>query len=398
MKLALLVLYASGEAYGGAHDPPSLLPSPSCMLNNESCPIPRDWEVDWSVINSTALMASRGSAEEFNPVHRWGYVTLDWQAGWKRWVKRDPRKATCEATSSDNCVRLKQAGKVKRCGIYHNMQLALEWLESERVVMDDAHVKQGWFLTYPNGTVFDQKQHVPTPEAAWQSTINMSQWVIDWRNADAADYFVGAILNSTFLPGVDATFTDDLPGVGSEDKAMIPATRLTNTSVAAIRRATQQAEMSLASALAISGKFCWDCVGGEDGPAGTSYSMNQQPPPNTTAGCTAWFRHYCKPEMQGHGMFLGWSPTQPAPTEAMAAFLIARGPYAFVGGRGLRDSAPTDNWHPLFGLDVGEPLELCQEHAQGVFTRRWSKGTAALDCNRYQGELPFPRLPDSELY
>jgi hypothetical protein len=48
--------------------------------------------------------------------------------------------------------------------------------------------------------------------------------------------------------------------------------------------------MALASALAISGKFCWDCVGGEDGPRGSSYSMNQQPPPNNTAGCTRWFR------------------------------------------------------------------------------------------------------------
>jgi hypothetical protein len=166
------------------------------MLNNESCPIPRGWEVDWSVVNSTALMSVVCSADEFKPVHRWGYVTLDWQTGWKRWVNQDPRKATCEATSSANCMRLKQAGKVKRCGIYHNMELALEWLESERAVMDDAHIKQGWFLTYPNGTVFDTKQHVAT------STVQMSQYIIDWRNADAADYFVGAIVNSTFLPGV----------------------------------------------------------------------------------------------------------------------------------------------------------------------------------------------------
>jgi hypothetical protein len=42
-------------------------------------------------------------------------------------------------------VRLKQAGEIKRCGIYHNMQLALEWLESNRAVMDEAHVKEGWF-------------------------------------------------------------------------------------------------------------------------------------------------------------------------------------------------------------------------------------------------------------
>ena len=74
--------------------------------------------------------------------------------------------------------------------ITDNMELSLQWLESERAVMDDVHVKAGWFLTYPNGTVFDTKQHVQ------QSTVNMSEWIIDWRNQDAADYFVGAILNS----------------------------------------------------------------------------------------------------------------------------------------------------------------------------------------------------------
>ena len=38
------------------------------------------------------------------------------------------------------------------------MELALEWLQSERAVMDEAHVAKGWFLTYPNGTVLDKKQ------------------------------------------------------------------------------------------------------------------------------------------------------------------------------------------------------------------------------------------------
>lgn len=134
----------------------ALLPSPSCMLNNESCPIPRGWVADWSMINSTAMMAIGAagySPDSFDPQHRWGYVTLDWSTGWTRWMgnSTDPAKASCEATSSANCVRLKQADKVKRCGIYHNMELSLQWLESERAVMDDAHVKAGWFLQYPNG-------------------------------------------------------------------------------------------------------------------------------------------------------------------------------------------------------------------------------------------------------
>ena len=169
---------------------------------------------------------------------------------------------------------------------------------------------------------------------------------------------------------MDATFTDDLPGVPAEHPEVQPATHLSNASLAALQRATQESEMSLASALAISGKFCWDCIGGEDGhttfiaqyigcpphfpsydsasvtrcfipyqyrnmvrmlfkrselsqilgsrPAGSSYSMNQQPPPNNTAGCITWFRDYCKPEMQGRGMLMGWPAEPAAPTEVSA--------------------------------------------------------------------------------
>ena len=39
-----------------------------------------------------------------------------------------------------------------------------------------------------------------------------------------------------------------------------------------------------------------------------------------------------------------------------------------------------DAWDPMFMLDVGEPQGLCSE-AAGVFSRKYSKGTATLDCN-----------------
>ena len=108
--------------------------SPSCMLNNFSCPMPRGWEVDWALINSTAMMSINFTG--FDPEHHWGLVTLDWQCGAKNWVADDPLQAHCEATSRANCLAVKQSGMVRRCSIYHNMELALEWLESERAVMD----------------------------------------------------------------------------------------------------------------------------------------------------------------------------------------------------------------------------------------------------------------------
>ena len=101
--------------------------------------------------------------------------------------------------------------------------------------------------------------------------------------------------------------------------------------------------------------------------------------------------------MQGRGMLMGFAPNQPKPNETVAAFLIARGPYAFIGGRGLRDSHEGD-WHPLFGLDVGRPIGLCAETSQNTFERRWSRGDVSFDCNTYTASLEFEMLPESDLH
>ena len=43
-------------------------------------------------------------------------------------------------------------------------------------------------------------------------------------------------------------------------------------------------------------------------------------------------------------------------------------------------------------LDVGEPQGLCTE-AGGVFSRKFTKGTAALDCNAFAAALDFELKP-----
>jgi hypothetical protein len=42
---------------------------------------------------------------------------------------------------------------------------------------------------------------------------------------------------------------------------------------------------------------------------------------------------------------------------------------------------------------VGEPQGLCAE-AGGVFTRTFSKGSAALDCNSFEATLDFKLKAD----
>ena len=371
LSRALLALGALGSA--------SLAVSPSCMMNYFGCPLPVGWDVDWALFNSTIAMPEKGGAGvsdagfEPAPGHHWGAVSLDWQVGEGTWLNSsDYKSSTCEAVSAANCARLKASGAVKRCGIYHNVELALSWIESARAVMYDP-AKAGWFLQYTdgngtkNGTIYNQ----PRAEG--------DQYFIDWRNAEAAAYFVASIVNVTVAYDVDLTFTDDRDGIPVEHPDLPGILRLSPEEVAEVQFATQAAGQWLATSLAAAGKTCWDCLGG--------YNLGVRPVQGPT--CATTMRALCDPAMQGRSMLMGYSgPDRAGPlNQSLAAFLVARPPIAFFGSR-WQD----DQWDPLFNLDTGVPTSLCVEAPAGVFSRAWSRGSASLDCNAWAATLDFPLL------
>lgn len=351
--------------------------SPSCMMNGQGCPLPSPWHVDWSLRNSTIAMPERGgagvNASGFWPSaanHHWGAVSLDWQVGEQTWLNvSDPMASTCEATSAANCRRLKEAGVVARCGIYHNVELALQWIESARAVMYDPS-KAEWFLQYTdgngrkNGTIYNEHR------------AEGDQFFIDYRNMDAAAYFVASIVNATVFYDVDLTFTDDRDGIPVEHPQLPATLNLSDAEVAQVQFATQAAGQWLATSLAAAGKTCWDCLGG--------YELGPRPVEGAT--CAPTMRSLCDASQQGRSMLMGFSGSGGL-NQSLAAFLVSRPPVAFFGSR-WQD----DQWNELFDLDVGEPLGLCSEGPPGVFSRAWSKGTAALDCNAWQATLDFSLL------
>lgn len=356
----------------------SLSVSPSCMMNGNPCPLPSNWSVDWSLRNSTACMPERGGAgvtdAGFTPApgHFWGLASLDWQVGEGTWLQPNRSASACEAVSAANCARLKASGAVKRCGIYHNIELALEWIESARAVMYDEG-KKDWFLQYTdghgnkNGTIYNE----PRNEG--------DQFFIDYRNSDAAAYFVGSIVNVTVALDVDLTFTDDRDGIPVEHPGLPAALGLSAADVAAVQFATQAAGQWLATSLASVGKTCWDCLDG--------FTLGVRPVAGAT--CSPTMRALCEPGTQGRSMLMGYSgPARAGPlNQSLAAFLVTRPPVGFFGSR-WQD----DGWDPLFDLDVGEPAGLCVESPQGVFSRQWSRGLAQLDCNDFSAVLDFPVL------
>lgn len=70
----------------------------------------------------------------------------------------------------------------------------------------------------------------------------------------------------------------------------------------------------------------------------------------------------------------------------LAAFLVGRGPVAYVGWGW--NGNPLPDWDPLFDLDVGVPLGLCVNETS-VFSRTWSRGYASIDCSDFSATLAF---------
>ena len=48
---------------------------------------------------------------------------------------------------------------------------------------------------------------------------------------------------------------------------------------------------------------------------------------------------------------------------------------------------------PELAMDVGEPLGLCKEEGEGVFTREWSKAKVSLDCGKFVGTITPKTIP-----
>jgi len=233
--------------------------------------------------------------------------------------------------------------------------------------MYDAN-KADWFLQFTdgmgnkNGTIYNQ----PRAEG--------DQFFIDYRNADAAAYFVRAIVTLLVENDIDATFTDDRDGIPVEHPQLPEELRLSPQEVADIQFATQSFGQYLATALAANGKTCWDCLSG--------LYLGESPKQTT---CAPLMRQLCAPAEQGRSMFMHYSNDASIDlNQTIAAFLITRPPVAFLGSR-WQDA----QWNPLFELEVGEPVGLCNETAPGIFSRLWTKGVAVLDCNTWVASLPF---------
>lgn len=79
---------------------------------------------------------------------KFGLVSFDWENEELAWlaVANATGKADCKERMVAHCHTVKAASPTTKCLIYRNTELALEWLGSQRAVMDERHA--GWFLRF----------------------------------------------------------------------------------------------------------------------------------------------------------------------------------------------------------------------------------------------------------
>ena len=247
----------------------------------------------------------------------------------------------------------------QRCCIYHNMELALGWLESQAKAMDDV-TKADYFLQYTdgngrkNGTIYAENIEFGR------------QWFWDHRNEEASDYFVTSLVESLQGPEADCTFTDDAKGLPEEHPAVVGKINMTAVQLGELQRATTLTYDKLIVALVAAGKYDWQAF------SSTS--------PFSHSTCSVWMDSYCEPARQKDMMIMSSSSADNA---SIAAFLITRPPIGIMGTR-ANSSA--------FSLQPGTPTGLCRKEGSDVYSREWTNGVARLDCGSFTGSLPFPKL------
>jgi len=303
------------------------------------------------------------------PEHPWGLISLDWSVAKNVWLKHGRNRTNCEAVSTEGCRRLKAAGKAQRCFIYHNMELALEWEESQKKVMYEPRYAD-YFLRYHNGTIYNTAR------------AEGDQFYWNFSNPAAAEYFINSVVASVSDTAVDGTFTDDVSGLPAEHPNVPRELGMESAEVSALQAATQEAHGRLMTALIAAGKYNWQAfTSTTDADKGNSAG-----PRITQKSCTSFMRRFCDPAMQKYSFMMDAGG---ADNQTIAAFLIARAPISYIGKGWESDDS---SWHDVFLLQPGEPMGACTETMSGVFTRQWTAGVAKLDCNAWSSELPFPRL------
>jgi hypothetical protein len=402
------------------------------------------WPQTYQLNRSTAIMICNNSGlVNAEWAKEWTLVDVDWNSDKVTWSSKTPMDA--EEDMLANLLAIKQAsctngfdptvtgsGFGPGCSItwlYRNGIKALPWHTTVRTRLEDPAF-WGWFMPKagcsPSPGVYvckdadgnvsatanlyhDSEQ---TPKGDCGVGVQCGEYVFNHRNdtilsdfflLNAEDgYFFGTATglgNET----VDGFYIDDgwsASGPSEMDKNATECMGMTPADIAAMTEAWAANVATWRAAFVAASKFEWFLFyGGQQTAPGWS-----QTEPWTT--CQSYLQANCgaaSPSQNGT-LFLGFSRVQhsqawypngtlPSPEQDIAAFLLTRGAYAYVGygWTGCADAQHPFTRPALLDADFGSPVGFCSETAPGsqVWTREFDNAVVRLDCGAWKANYTW---------
>lgn len=134
---------------------------------------------------------------------------------------------------------------------------------------------------------------------------------------------------------VDGTFTDDVDGLPAEHPAAQGRIGMSDDDLSALRFATQSTSQRLIDTLIAAGKYNWQAFGSHDTSVSARLGAGAGISP---ASCASDMRTLCNATAQAQPLLMKMASPGPDVNQTVAAFLIARPPYAYLGVRSPRAS------------------------------------------------------------
>jgi len=363
---------------------------PTCTMTSGTppCPLPT-WEPTYQLNRST--ICQPGVTEGFldaNEAARWGLVSLDWSIAYNVWNSNASgtpilNNLTCAETLVEQARQIKAVNPLTKVFVYRNTELALSFLKPQRDVMQDPNFAY-FFLQYQAnnpgnvtpGTIYNEPAGFPCNDCP--------QYFTNFSEPDAVEYFVGVSEQGEFgtsSPYVDGTFLDDSQAIPQEHPNAPHNLGLTTIQLLKLQNDTYRYVDLVIQTLAANSHYVWQGFNNAD--CGDPDGVMPGP---SASNCPTVMDKICDPSWQNVPMTMQWDIYNKEQT--LAAFLIGRGPYAYVGYGW--NGQPLPEWDAMWDMyDVGTPVNLCSQVSSGVYARNYTNGYATLNCNTWTAELNF---------
>jgi hypothetical protein len=174
-------------------------------------------------------------------------------------------------------------------------------------------------------------------------------------------------------------FCDHSPigGATEEDLYCSADMGLTQADTTAIKDAHDATMELVTDAVTAAGSWYWQ-----------GFAQTSLPGPGNAAACVAWFTTSRTNLPYVHQSFNATQRPLPAVTNDLAAFLIARGPYAWIGSGwiGCATDPAAYEFPAAWSVDYGTPVAPATR-VGNTFSRAWTKATATFDCDSWTGAV-----------